>query len=87
MSSNLAPLERHDMNTDKKRRVAFAVGFVTGVLGAVKAVAEATIFWPPAALWEQLRGPQRFQFVGCSIVAIVMVVLSVVYRSRESQPG
>jgi hypothetical protein len=71
------------MNPDKKRRIAFAGGFVTAVLASVRAISDATIFWPPEALWQQLRGPQRFQFVGGSVMAIVMVALSVVYRSRE----
>ncbi len=52
------------MTVDKKRRVAFAAAFLTGVLAAVRAIGDATVFWPLPALWKQLRGPQRFQLVG-----------------------
>jgi|HubBroStandDraft_5_1064220.scaffolds.fasta_scaffold152623_2 hypothetical protein len=72
------------MPIDKKRRVAFASGFLVAILAAVKAVADATVFWPLSALWEQLRGPQRFQFAaGCGL-AVVMLVLFFVARSREA---
>jgi hypothetical protein len=71
------------MTVDKKRRVAFAAAFLTCVLAAVKAVGEATVFWPLSALWGQLRGPQRFQLVGGCTVAFVMLVLFFLSRSRE----
>jgi hypothetical protein len=38
------------MALDKKKRVAFAAGFVTAALAAVKAVADATVFWPLSSL-------------------------------------
>jgi hypothetical protein len=68
---------------DKKRRVAFAAAFLAGVLAAVRAVGDATIFWPLSSLWQQLRGPQRFQLVGGLVVALVMLVLFFLSRSRE----
>jgi hypothetical protein len=71
------------MALDKKRRVAFAAGFLIAVLAAVKALGDATVFWPFPALWLQLRGPQRFQLVGGCTVALVMLVLFFVSRSRE----
>ena len=72
------------MALEQKRRVAFAAAFVTAVLAAVKAVAEATVFWPLSSLWAQLHGPQRFQLVGGCLVAVVMLVLFFVARSREA---
>ena len=63
------------MALDKKRRVAFAAGFITAVVAAVKAITDATVFWPLPALWQQLRGPQRFQFAGGCVLAVVMLVL------------
>jgi len=71
------------MALDKKRRVAFAAAFVTAVLAAVKAVADATVFWPLSSLWAQLRGPQRFQLAGGCVLAVVMLVLFFLARSRE----
>jgi hypothetical protein len=71
------------MPPDKKRRVAFAVAFLTCVLAAVMAVGDATVFWPLPALWQQLRGPQRFQLVGGCTVALVMLALFFLSRSRE----
>jgi hypothetical protein len=67
--------EEQRMAIDKKRRVAFAAAFVMGALAAVKAVSDATVFWPLPALWQQLRGPQRFQFAGGCVVAVVMLAL------------
>ena len=72
------------MALDKKKRVAFAAGFLTAVLAAVSAVRDATIFWPLPALWQQLRGPQRFQLVGGILLALVMFVLSIGQRTREN---
>ena len=72
------------MPLDKKRRVAFAAAFLTAVLAAVKAVGDATVFWPLASLWQQLRGPQRFQLVAGVVLAVVMLVLFVVSRSRDA---
>ena len=71
------------MTVDKKRRVAFAGAFLTCVLAAVKAVGDATVFWPLSSLWQQLRGPQRFQSVGGCTVALAILVLFFLSRSRE----
>ena len=71
------------MAVDKKRRVAFAAAFLTSVLAAVKAAGDATVFWPLSSLWQQLRGPQRFQLVGGCTVALAMLVLFFLSRSRE----
>jgi Zn-dependent protease with chaperone function len=75
------------MALQKKRRVAFAVAFLTAVIAAVKALGNATVFWPLSALWQQLRGPQRFQLVGGCVLAILMLVLFFWSRSREASSG
>jgi hypothetical protein len=72
------------MTVDKKRRVAFAAAFLTGMLAAVRAIGDATVFWPLSSLWEQLRGPERFQLIGGLAVAVVMMVLFFISRSREA---
>ena len=72
------------MPIDKKRRVAFAGGFLTAVIAAVSAVKDATVFWPLAELWQQLRGPQRFQLVGGCVLAVVMLVLFLKASSRAA---
>lgn len=40
------------MPTDKKRRVANALGFVSGVIASLDAIREQRTLWPPAALWN-----------------------------------
>jgi hypothetical protein len=72
------------MALNKRRRVAFAAAFLTAALAAVKAVTDATVFWPLSTLWGQLRGPQRFQLVGGCVLAVVMLVLFFMARSREA---
>jgi hypothetical protein len=72
------------MPIDRKRRVPFAVGFLTAVIAAANAVKDVTVFWPLSALWQHLRGPQRFQLVGGCLLAVVMLVLFFMARSREA---
>jgi hypothetical protein len=71
------------MALDKKKRVAFAAAFLAAALAAVRAVTDATVFWPLSSLWAQLRGPQRFQLVGGCTVALVLLALFFFSRSRE----
>jgi len=72
------------MALDKRRRAAFAGGFLTAVIAAANAVKDTTVFWPLPALWQHLRGPQRFQLVGGCVLAVVMFVLFFMARSREA---
>jgi len=39
------------MAPDTKRRVAVAVGFLSGVLSSLDAMRDATIFWPHDSVW------------------------------------
>jgi hypothetical protein len=73
-----------EMTPDKKRRVATAGGFVSGVIACLDAVREATIVWPPDALWAGLRGPQRLE-LGAGIVLIVVALAASALRRRGGQ--
>ena len=71
------------MTPEKTRRVATAVGFLSGVLACMDAVREAGILWPPVALWEVLRRPQRLELgVGIALI-IVSFVTSMLPRRRS----
>lgn len=71
------------MTPEKTRRLATAVGFLSGVLACMDAVREAGILWPPDALWEVLRRPQRLELgVGITLI-IVSFVTSLLPRRRS----
>lgn len=63
------------MISDKQRRVANAVGFLSGVLAAADALKDAKVFWPPDAVWDGLRGAQRLELGGgIALIAVTLVV-------------
>jgi hypothetical protein len=66
--------------TEKKRRVATAVGFLSGVLASLDALRDARIFWPPDAVWEGLRNPQRLELGGGLALVVVTLLTSVLQR-------
>jgi hypothetical protein len=68
------------MTPEKKRRVATAVGFLSGVLACLDALRDLGIYWPPDAVWEVLRQPQRFELAGGMALIVVSFVTSVVRR-------
>jgi hypothetical protein len=71
------------MTPEKKRRVATAVGFLSGMLAVLDALRDAGTFWPPDALWMGLRGPQRLE-VGAGIALIfVTLIVSVVHQRTK----
>lgn len=71
------------MTPEKTRRVATAVGFLSGVLACMDAVRESGILWPPDALWEVLRRPQRLELgVGIALI-IVSFVASLLPRGQN----
>jgi hypothetical protein len=62
------------MTPEKTRRVATAVGFLSGVLACMDAVRDAGILWPPDALWEVLRSPQRLELsIGIALIIVTFV--------------
>jgi hypothetical protein len=68
------------MTPEKKRRVATAVGFLSGVLASLDALRDARIFWPPDAVWEGLRNPQRLELGGGLALVVVTLLTSVLQR-------
>ena len=70
------------MTPGKKRRVATAVGFLSGVLASLDALDNARIFWPPDAVWAALQPPQRLE-LGGGLTLIVVTVLTSALRRRD----
>jgi hypothetical protein len=68
------------MTPDKKRRVAMAGIFLSGVLACLDAVKDLRDFWPPDLVWEALRNPQRLKFGAGIALMVVSFVTSVVRR-------
>jgi hypothetical protein len=73
------------MTPGKNRRVANAVGFLSGVLASLDALREAGIFWPPDAVWEALPGPQRLELGGGLALIVVTLVTSALQRRAASK--
>jgi|HubBroStandDraft_2_1064218.scaffolds.fasta_scaffold937593_1 hypothetical protein len=70
------------MTTEKKRRVATAAGFLSGVFACLDALRGTTIFWPPYVVWEPLRNPQRLELGGGIALMIVTLLVSVLRGRR-----
>jgi hypothetical protein len=70
------------MTPEKKRRVATAAGFLSGVLACLDALRDARVFWPPDVVWEALRGPQGLEFGAGIALIVVSFVTSVVRQGR-----
>ena len=68
------------MTPEKRRRVATAVGFLSGVLASLDALRDARIFWPPDVVWEGLRNPQRLELGGGLALVVVTLLTSVLQR-------
>jgi hypothetical protein len=69
------------MTPEKKRRVATAVGFLFGMLAVLDALRDEQILWPPDALWEALRGPQRLE-LGAGLALMVVTLIVSIARQR-----
>jgi hypothetical protein len=67
------------MPPEKRWRVAIAVGFLAGVLASLDALRDARIFWPPDAVWDALRRPQRFE-LGGGLAMIVVALITSAFR-------
>lgn len=70
----------------KGRRVATAIGFLSGVLACLGALRDAKVVWPPGALWAALSHPQRLQ-LGAGIALMVVSFIISVARRSEAQAG
>lgn len=70
------------MTREKKQRVATAVGFLSGLLACLDALRDSPAYWPPDALWEALRHPQRLELGGGIALIVVTFVVSIVRRKE-----
>ena len=73
------------MTPEKKRRVATAGIFLSGVLACLDAVKDARIFWPPDVLWEGLGNPNRLKLVAGIALIVVSFVTSALRRRAASE--
>ena len=64
------------MTKEKKRRVATAVGFLSGVIACLDALRDAKTVWPPDVGWAALRGPQRLEFGGGIALIVATLIVS-----------
>lgn len=71
------------MTPEKKRRVATAGIFLSGVLVCLDAVKDSRILWPPDVVWEALRNPNRLKF-GAGIALIVVSFVASALRQRSA---
>jgi len=69
------------MTPDKKRRVATAAGFLAGVFAGLDALRDGGVLWPPDAVWQALRGPQRLE-LGAGLALIVVTIILTITRKR-----
>ena len=69
------------MTPDKKRRVALAGIFLSGVLACLDAVKDQRDFWPPDLVWEALRNPQRLK-LGAGVALMVVSLVTSVLQQR-----
>jgi hypothetical protein len=68
------------MNDNKKRRVSTAVGFLSGILACMDALREASVQWPPDALWSSLNRPHRLELGAGIALIVVTLIVSVMQR-------
>ena len=73
------------MTPGKSRRVATAVGFLSGMLASLDALHDAKVFWPPDVVWATLRSPQRLE-LGGGIALIVVTLVSTMARRGSPLP-
>jgi hypothetical protein len=73
------------MTPEKKRRVAMAGMFLSGMLACLDAVKDARIFWPPDVVWEGLNNPNRLKLGAGIALTVVSFVMSVVQSRSISE--
>jgi hypothetical protein len=71
------------MPSDKKQRVATAVGFISGVLACVAPLRDLRSWWPPDEAWAVLQPPQRLEFIGGVALIVITVGISIVNRRSK----
>jgi hypothetical protein len=50
------------------------------VLACLDSLRDARIFWPPEAVWESLRSPQRLELGGGIVLVAVTFLISIAQR-------
>jgi hypothetical protein len=70
------------MSPDKQRRLATAVGFLSGLLACLDALRDRNVFWPPDVVWHSLRGPQQLELAGGIALVAVTLIVWVVQQGR-----
>ncbi|MGA7753707.1 MAG: hypothetical protein WCB05_12800 [Candidatus Sulfotelmatobacter sp.] len=70
------------MTPEKQRRVATAVGFLSGLLACLDALRDASVYWPPEESWQALRHVQRLELGGGVALMVVTFVVSLVRRKE-----
>ncbi|MGA2100566.1 MAG: hypothetical protein ABSG34_05650 [Candidatus Sulfotelmatobacter sp.] len=70
------------MTPEKQRRVATAVGFLSGLLACLDALRDASVYWPPDEAWQALRHVQRLELGGGVALMVVTFVVSLVRRKE-----
>jgi hypothetical protein len=74
------------MTPEKKRRVAMAGMFLSGVIACLDAVKDARIFWPLNVVWEGLRNPNRLKLgAGVALIVVSFVTSALKRRSASKQ--
>jgi hypothetical protein len=64
------------------RRVATAIGFLSGVLACLDALRDANVVWPLDELWRALSHPKRLQLGAGIVLIVVSFIISVARRSE-----
>lgn len=70
------------MTPGKKRRVATAAGFLSGVLACLDALRDKGVLWPPDVVWQSLRHPQKLEF-GAGVVLMLVTIAIAALRGRS----
>ena len=73
------------MTPEKKRRIAMAGMFLSGVIACLDALKDARIFWPPDVVWEGLRNPDRLKLVAGIALMLLSFVTSVLLQRSASE--
>lgn len=69
------------MTENKNRRIASAIAFLSGVLACLDAIRDTRVLWPPDALWNALRHPQRLELGGGLALIGVAIVTKIVAQN------
>ena len=71
------------MTPEKKRRIAMAGMFLSGIAGCLDALRDAKFYWPPEAAWQELRNPNRLK-LGAGIALIVVSLVTWTLQRRAA---